>query len=98
MKKMAFVHCCAILLTAEAAFAGGTIGRTVGVTCHACHGPDGRSESAIPSLRGMSAKQIESALHAFKSGTRAATVMGRVAKGYTDKEIAAVAAYFANLD
>jgi sulfide dehydrogenase cytochrome subunit len=46
----------------------------------------------------MSAKQIESALHAFKFGTRAATVMGRVAKGYTDKEIAAVAAYFANLD
>jgi cytochrome subunit of sulfide dehydrogenase len=98
MKKMAFVLCCVTSLTAEAAFAGGTIGRTVGVTCNACHGPDGRSEGAIPSLVGMSAKQIESALHAFKFETRPATIMNRIAKGYTDKEIAAVAAYFANLE
>lgn len=97
MKKIPLAFCCVALCMSEAGIAGGTIGRTVGVTCNACHGPDGESRNAIPSLSGLSAKQIESALLAYKSGERSATIMDRIAKGYTDNEIAAVAAYFANL-
>jgi cytochrome subunit of sulfide dehydrogenase len=59
---------------------------------------EGKSNGAIPSLYGMSAKQLESALLAFKSGKRNGTIMNRIAKGYTDNEIAAVAEYFANLE
>lgn len=97
MKKILLACCCVMLNLVGATLAGGTIGRTVGVTCNACHGPDGKSHGAVPSLDGLSAKQIESALLAFKSGKRPATIMDRIARGYSDNEIAAVAAYFANL-
>jgi len=89
--------CCSTVLLADASFAGGTTGRTIGVTCTACHAPNGTNQNAIPSLEGRPAKQIESAMLAFKSGKRPATIMNRIARGYTNNEIAAIAAYFANL-
>jgi sulfide dehydrogenase cytochrome subunit len=36
-------------------------------------------------------------LKAFRSGERPSTVMGRLAKGYSDAEIDALAAYFSQL-
>lgn len=97
LDKTLAVCCCVMLCVAESGFAGGTIGRTVGVTCNACHGPDGKSEGAIPSLDELTDKQIESELLAFRSGKRPATIMNRIARGYTNNEIAAVAEYFSNL-
>jgi sulfide dehydrogenase cytochrome subunit len=98
LRKLMMAFCCsAMLLAAETSYAGGTIGRTIGVACNACHGPQGRSEGAIPSIHGLPAKQIESALRAFKSGKRPGTIMNRIAKGYTNNQIVAIAEYFANL-
>ncbi|MBA2410897.1 MAG: c-type cytochrome [Gammaproteobacteria bacterium] len=94
---MLLVICCGALLTAETGVAGGAIGRTIGVACSACHGPRGMSEGAIPSIHGLPAKQIESAMRAYRSGKRPGTIMNRIAKGYTDNQIAAIAQYFANL-
>jgi sulfide dehydrogenase cytochrome subunit len=96
-ERILWALCCCMLLMPQSSFAGGTIGRTIGVNCSACHAPNGDERNAIPSLEGRSARQIESALLAFKSGRRPATIMDRIARGYTDNEIAAVAAYFANL-
>jgi cytochrome subunit of sulfide dehydrogenase len=64
------------------------------LSCAACHGTDGKSPGAIPTIAGRSAKDIKDALLAFKAGTRPSTVMNRMAKGYTDPEIDALAAYF----
>jgi cytochrome subunit of sulfide dehydrogenase len=98
MSKFALVLLCGTALgTCQAAFAGGTIGRTIGVTCAGCHGPDGRSLGAIPSLSGMTASEIESAMLAFREDKRPATIMNRIARGYTNNDIAVVAEYFANL-
>jgi len=66
-------------------------------SCSACHGTDGKSPGAIPSINGKSARFINQALTEFRSGARASTVMGRHAKGYSDKEIKLIADYFANL-
>ncbi|MFO7603398.1 MAG: c-type cytochrome [Gammaproteobacteria bacterium] len=66
-------------------------------TCSACHGTDGKSPGAIPSLYGKSAQFIQQALTEFRSGVRASTVMGRHARGYTDEEIKLIADYFASL-
>ena len=66
-------------------------------SCSACHGTDGKSPGAIPSINGKSAQFINQALSEFRSGTRASTVMGRHAKGYSNKEIKLIANYFANL-
>jgi sulfide dehydrogenase cytochrome subunit len=34
-------------------------------------------------------------MHAFKSGQKASTVMQRIAKGFTDAEVEAIAAWYA---
>ena len=61
--------------------------------CYSCHGTDGRSPGSIPSLTGKNAQQALLMLKEFKSGQRAATVMTRQAKGYTDAELEAMAIY-----
>src|SRR5690606_14291003 len=65
--------------------------------CMACHGPAGRSPGAIPALNGRDRAFIVERLRAFRDGTRPSTVMGRLAKGYTDEEIARIADYIAGL-
>lgn len=66
-------------------------------SCAACHGTDGNSPGAIPSLHGKSADFIARSLREFRAGTRPATVMDRHAKGYSDEEIQLIADYFAGL-
>ena len=65
-------------------------------SCAACHGPDGQSPGAIPSLAGKDGDYIATALQEYKAGTRSATVMNRLAKGYSDDEIATIARWFAS--
>jgi len=60
------------------------------VACSGCHAQAARPDQ-IPSLSGRSADEIATAMLAFKAGTRAATVMDRIAKGFSDEEIRAIA-------
>ncbi|MGA1561508.1 MAG: c-type cytochrome [Gammaproteobacteria bacterium] len=66
-------------------------------TCAGCHGYEGKSVGAAPSLAGLEASYIESAMHAFKKGERPATVMNRIAKAYSDGDIKLMASYFASV-
>ncbi len=61
-------------------------------TCSGCHA--GR-DSALPSLDSLRAPDIEAAMTAFRTGTREATVMDRIAKGFSDQETSAIAAWLA---
>jgi sulfide dehydrogenase cytochrome subunit len=64
--------------------------------CTGCHGDDGASRGpASPSIGGIDKEYFVETMQAFKSGKRHATVMGRIAKGYTDEEIKAMAGHFA---
>ena len=63
--------------------------------CASCHGPDGRSQGAIPSLAGMPAKEFVAKMTAFRSGAGDATVMDRIAPGVSPAEVDALADYFA---
>jgi cytochrome subunit of sulfide dehydrogenase len=63
--------------------------------CAACHGPDGRSQGAIPSIDHLPAEDFIAALKAFRTDARKGTVMNLIAKGVDDAEISAMAAYFA---
>ncbi|HZT55498.1 MAG TPA: c-type cytochrome, partial [Burkholderiaceae bacterium] len=65
--------------------------------CAQCHGTDGRAPpgSAVPALAGMPAAYLAEQMQAFKAGTRPGTVMPQLAKGYSDAQIAQLAAYFA---
>lgn len=62
--------------------------------CISCHGPDQKSAGSIPALVGMKQEDIAAALKQFKSGERTGTVMNRIAKGYSDEDIEALARYF----
>ena len=64
--------------------------------CAACHGTDGRSPSTIPSIQGKSADYMMQRLKAFKAGEREGTVMNRIAKGYSDAELLAIAKFLAS--
>ncbi len=71
--------------------------RALAATCANCHGTQGRAVDAasVPGLAGMPASYIVDQMKAFKAGTRPATVMHQLAKGYSDAQIEAIAGYFA---
>jgi sulfide dehydrogenase cytochrome subunit len=79
------------------ASAGGASGQAIGFTCAGCHGTDGESQGIAPSLKGEEEQSLRLMLMDFKADTKKGTIMNRIAKGYSDEEIAAVAKYFANL-
>ncbi|HEY2528533.1 MAG TPA: cytochrome C [Xanthobacteraceae bacterium] len=66
--------------------------------CAGCH-PQSSAETsdkgALRPLTGRNAAELETAMKAFRTGARPATVMDRIAKGFSDDEIAAIAAYYA---
>ncbi len=67
-------------------------------TCVGCHGANGTSKGpASPTIAGMAVETFTEAMKDFQSGARPATVMDRIAKGYTDDEIKGLAAYFGKL-
>lgn len=64
-------------------------------SCTGCHGSNGHSQGqTIPSIVGYPVSYFIKTMQAFKSGDRPSTVMGRIAKGYNDEEIKAMAAFF----
>ena len=63
--------------------------------CSGCHPASTRVTSPVPRLAGLDRAAIVRAMHDFRSGTRDATVVDRIAKGFTDAEIQAIAAWYA---
>lgn len=70
-------------------------GATIGYTCMGCHGVNGKSPGSIPSIAGQSESMLTTKLLAYRDGTQKGTIMNRIAKGYSDAELQAVAAFFA---
>jgi sulfide dehydrogenase cytochrome subunit len=64
-------------------------------SCSGCHGPAALG-SAIPSLEGYAPADIVVQMQAFRSGQRAASVMDRIAKGFSEEETRAIAEWLAN--
>ncbi|MEJ0017785.1 MAG: sulfide dehydrogenase [Acetobacteraceae bacterium] len=60
-------------------------------SCSGCHG----GVAPLPALAGQDAGSVVSALDAFRAGTRPATVMDRIAKGFNHDEVVAIAAWWA---
>lgn len=71
--------------------------RSVAASCAQCHGTDGRpaAGSSLSPLAGVARDELVAQLKAFKAGTRPATVMHQLSKGYSDAQIEMIATYFA---
>jgi sulfide dehydrogenase cytochrome subunit len=73
-------------------------GKVIGFSCHGCHGTDGQLvKPGMAKLKSQPAEKLTAALLAFKYDKKPAAVMGRIAKGYSDAELNAVARYFSQL-
>jgi cytochrome c553 len=63
-------------------------------SCTGCHS----AQAGVPDMRalnGMAAADIASKMDAFKAGAEPATIMDRIAKGFSAEEIRALAAWYA---
>jgi len=85
-----------------AAVAAADLGTTLqardwAAACANCHGYGGRppADSPIPALAGRPAAQLVAQMADFKSDRRDGTVMPQIAKGYSEAQVAAIAAWFA---
>jgi cytochrome subunit of sulfide dehydrogenase len=69
--------------------------KSLAATCANCHGTNGKAVdgSSVPTLAGMKREDIIAQMTAFKNGTRPATIMHQLAKGYSDEQIAQIATY-----
>jgi cytochrome subunit of sulfide dehydrogenase len=86
-----------LLVGAAAAHAQDTqLGRSLAATCANCHGTNGQARGdTVAALAGMPAERLITTFNAYKTGALPATIMHQIAKGYTDDQVRAIAAYFA---
>ena len=64
--------------------------------CLGCHLASAGRGAGVPPLTGRNPADIVAAMQAFRSGQRAATVMDRIAKGFSDAEVEAIATWYAD--
>jgi len=71
------------------------LARNLAAGCANCHGTNGVSVGGTPSLAGQSRQDLVAKMKAYKAGTRPSTIMGQLAKGYTDEQIELMSGWFA---
>ena len=81
--------------TSVARAADNNLGRDIAGNCANCHGTNGRSVGVMPALAGRPQAELVAIVREFRDGKRPSTVMQQLAKGYTEAQIEAVAAYLA---
>lgn len=97
MKKITIISVFLLL-----SVAGGVLAESVPTaamlanTCAGCHGVKGSSLGpASPSIAGLNRDYFIQSMLAYKNDQRPATVMSRIAKGYSTEEISLMADFFA---
>jgi sulfide dehydrogenase cytochrome subunit len=68
--------------------------RSWAAACANCHGTNGQAQPGMESLAGANKDDLTKKMLDFKAGRKPATIMHQLAKGYTDDQIQAIAAYF----
>ena len=72
-------------------------GMLLSLSCTSCHGTYGISPGTIPTIYGKSREYIIKTMKEFQNEEIDSTVMKRIAKGYSEREIFLIANYFASL-
>ncbi|WP_341703606.1 c-type cytochrome [Ferrovibrio sp.] len=62
-------------------------------TCNVCHGSQSYVSPTMPPIHGGDAATLHQALLDFKTDKRPSTIMGRIARGYSDEQLKALADY-----
>ena len=64
-------------------------------SCSGCHTTGAKAALPVSRLYGRDAGEIMTAMTGFRDGSLPATVMNRIAKGFSDDELRAMAAWLA---
>ena len=89
--------------TAATATAGGDIerGRVLAYTCQGCHGVTGYKNAYpnyhVPMIGGQSERYLVNALTEYQQGGRKHPTMQAQAEGFSDRDIADIAAFLSSL-
>lgn len=92
--------------TVPAATAGAMVGdaesgRMLTYTCQGCHGIDGYKNAYpnyhVPKIGGQSTQYLVNALNAYRQGTRQHPTMQAQAEGFSEQDIADIAAFLSSL-
>lgn len=97
IKRAAWMVALGLSLSPLGAFASSVSGSgpALAANCANCHGTAGRAMGSMPALAGQPKAYLVEQMKAFKEGRRTGTIMHQLAKGYTDEQIDAMAAYLA---
>jgi cytochrome c553 len=87
--------CAIVTISFTAAQAAGLELPAGASSCTGCHPTKAGIDTSVPTLTGRSAGDIVAAMEAFRNGRKPATVMDRIAKGFTVEEIQAIATWYA---
>ena len=95
IRKDRWVMAAGLLALSAASLAAPPTAAMLSNACAGCHGTLGASAGpSMPSLAGQSKVSIVESMKGFKSGARPSSIMGRLAKGYTDAEFDAMGEFF----
>lgn len=82
------------ILTGDACAAGPADAPPGALSCSGCHPPARSAGGTVPPLTGRNPADIVAAMQAFKSGQSPSTVMSLIAKGFSEDEVKAIAAWY----
>ncbi|MGE4447897.1 MAG: cytochrome c [Azospira sp.] len=97
MSRLSLLAVLAAGLGSTAAFAADPyLARNLAATCANCHGTDGHAQpGAMDVLAGQDKGVLLQKLNGFRDGSRPATIMHQIAKGYTPEQLDLITTYLA---
>lgn len=73
------------------------LGEYLSSECASCHAAGAQAGAAIPALAGMPADQFVAIMGSYRAGERENAAMRNIAQQLSEQEIAALAAYYAEM-
>ncbi|WP_019954212.1 c-type cytochrome [Yoonia vestfoldensis] len=70
----------------------------VALSCAGCHGQAGEGAGSIARIAGYDRDAFITVWEEFRNNERPATIMNRIAPGYTPEDVAILADYFASIE
>ncbi len=98
LMKTSLLALAMLAFTLSPARAADPTGEAMAATCAGCHGTQGRLGTVeFMPLAGLPEAEFVRAMTDFRTGKRLSTLMGHVARGFSDREVRAMARYFASI-
>ena len=92
--RLATAAASALIMIGPAVAAGEADAPPGATSCSGCHATIRSVDTAVPRLIGRDPTEIIAAMQGFRTGRLPATVMDRIAKGFSEDEIKAIAAWY----